>query len=389
MMNDAGETYDACARLLDEGRYREALALAETITDPANRAAIYIDGGFALGQSGKVREGTEIIESLLSKDELDRPMTRSTLLYNAGNGRSSLYTLRRRNRAKTIPPNDVDLRAAKRHYRNAVAAARDRDKAFVSQVLVNYGNSLSAFGRYAEAIENYQQALDVDPKNGMAAGNLGVELEYAARLTGRFRHEYIALAREFLIRALGPHMHLDYGIPHAVQGFRLVLERLDQFINFHTTPILPPQPVKVAARTESQRRYVRFCIQNGLFLNAWVGNHELSPGVTDNISFGPIRTPIADIVLVPELLHILNEVKEAYATARYVYYLSQAQSNLFDAVSKATIYFDIDSYEINGLYTGLCKTAYSRAFDVLDKTARLINSYFDIGKREDSFWRIL
>ena len=346
MMSDAGETYDACARLLDEGRYREALALAETITDPANRAAIYIDGGFALGQSGKVREGTEIIESLLSKDEPDHPMTRSTLLYNAGNGRSSLYALRRKKRAKSIPPNDADLRAAKRHYRDAVAAAGDRGGTFVSQVLVNYGNSLSAFGRYAEAIESYRKALDVDPKNGMAAENLGVELEHAARLTGRFRHEYIALAREFLVRALGSHMHLDYGTPQAVQDFRVVLERVDQFINYHTTPLLPPQPVKVSARTETHRRYVRFCIQNGLFLNAWVGDPELSPGITDDISFGPIRTPITDTVLVPELLHILNEVRKAYATARYVYYLSQAQSNVFDAVSKATIYFDVDSFTL-------------------------------------------
>jgi hypothetical protein len=45
-------------------------------------------------------------------------------------------------------------------------------------------------------------------------------------------------------------------------------------------------------------------------------------------------------------------------------------------------------YDVNGLYIGLCKTAYARAFDILDKVARIINVYFGIGKRKDYFWTL-
>jgi len=63
-----------------------------------------------------------------------------------------------------------------------------------------------------------------------------------------------------------------------------------------------------------------------LFLNAWVGDPLLSPGVTDEISYGPIVTALDDNYLVPELLRILNEIKEAFATARYVFFLSQRKT---------------------------------------------------------------
>lgn len=123
-------------------------------------------------------------------------------------------------------------------------------------------------------------------------------------------------------------------------------------------------------------------------MNAWVGDPFLSPGITDDISYGPIVTPIEDDYLVPELLRILNEIKEAFATARYLLFLSQRDDSTLNDLSKMTLYFDNLDYGMNGLYIGLCKTAYIRAFDILDKVARIINVYFGIGKRKDSFWTI-
>lgn len=386
--NDEFKKHKACSQLLDDGKYKEALALAESLSIPAFRAAIFIDGGFALGKSGKVREGTEIFEKLLESDQPEQHFSKSSLLYNAANGRSSLYTLRRQRRTTVIPTNDFDLRIAKKHYRDAIFALDEKSGSFVSQVWTNYGNCLSQFGRYIEAIESYEKALDADPAHGMAAGNLGIELEHASRIIGRHRHEYIALAHDYLTRALGSGMHLNSGSPGAPQYFRSALERLQHFINAHREPILPPQPAEAVARSHSQKDYIQFCIKNGLFLNSWVGNKELSPGITDDVYFGPIVTPVGDDYLVPELLRILNEIKESFTTARYLCYLSQKQNNVLDAMSKMTLYYGTDTFAIHGLYTGLCKAAYARAFDVLDKVARIVNVYFKIGKREDSFWEV-
>ena len=362
--------YKTCSQLLDEGKYKEALALAESLSVPVFRAAIFIDAGFALDKSGKVRKGTEIFEKLLSSDQAEQQFSRSSLLYNAANGRSSIYKLRRQRRKNTIPANDVDLRRAKKLYQDAISALDEKNGPFVSQILVNYGNCLSQFGRYIEAIDYFQKALDADPSNGMAAGNLGMELEHAAWMIGRYRHEYVALAHDLLTRALGPSMHLNSGSMDAVRGFRSVLERLQYFIDAHKEPILPPQPIDVAVRSKAQQEYIQFCLKNGLFLNTWVGNKGLSPGITDDIAFGSIVTRAGDKYFVPELLRILCEIKESFATARYIYYLAQHQSNTLDALSKMTLYYGTDAFEIRGLYTGLCKAAYSREFDVLDKAEK-------------------
>ncbi len=382
------DKYSICSRLLDEGKYVKAVKSAETLSNDAFRAAIFIDGGFALRDSSKVKEGTKIFENMLLVDEITSGFSKCSTLYNAANGYSSLYTLKRMNGKKVIPPNDNDLRSAKNLYRQAIENLGNSKPSFASQVLINYGNCLSQLGRFIDAIECYEHAIRIDPTNGMAAGNLGIELEHATRITGRYKHEYSALAYHFLKQALGPKMHLRFGSPQAVSDFQTRLQYLESFISAHKEPVLPPEPAKANHKNKEQQAYIQFCIINGLFLNSWAGNKKLSPGITDDIAFGGITTSIDDNHLVPELLRILNEIKESYTTARYLYFLSQSKTEVLDNVSQTAVYFDNLDYSINGVYTGLCKTAYSRAFDILDKVARIVNTYFGIGKRENTFWGI-
>ena len=127
--------YRKCSSLLDAGYYKEALSLCEAIQDRSLKASILIDGGFPSNKAGKVQEGAVLFEDLLGESKLD--FTRDSILYNAANGRLSLYQLRKRRRANNHPPNDPDLRAAKRHYRQALGGEDSRGGTFRSRVLVN------------------------------------------------------------------------------------------------------------------------------------------------------------------------------------------------------------------------------------------------------------
>ncbi|MAT42457.1 MAG: hypothetical protein CL609_08960 [Anaerolineaceae bacterium] len=386
--NTDSDKYNTCSKLLDEGKYVEAIKLAENLSNDAFRAGVLIDGGFALSDSSKVKKGTRIFENMLLENETSSSIIKSTILYNAANGYNSLYTIKRNKGKDVIPPNDNDLRMAKKLYRLSIENLESSKPSFASQVWINYGNCLSQLGRFIDAIECYEHSIRIDPTNGMAAGNLGIELEHATRITGHYRHEYTALAYDFLKKAISPKMHLRFGSQQAVRDFQSRLRYLKSFINAHEEPILPPEPVKASHENKYQQAYIEFCIKNGLFLNAWAGNKNLTPEISDDISFGGITTAIDNNHLVPELLRILNEIKESYTTARYLYFLSQNKSEVLDNVSQTAIYFDNFDYSINGVYTGLCKTAYSRAFDILDKVARVVNTYFGIGKRESTFWNI-
>ena len=382
------EKYKICKQLMDEGDYLKALSISETISTPGYRASVLIDAGFAVGKSGIVKQGTKLFEELISSDE-GTNFDRSSILYNIANGYCSLYELKRNRRKVVVPPNDDYFRAAKRNYREAIKELPSRKGAFTSQVWVNYGNCLSLTGRYIEAIECYQNGLDADSTNGMAAGNLGIELERVSRITGNYRHEYLALAHDLLSRALGSSMHLKYGSKQAIQSFQMHKDHIKYFLDAHKEPIPIPQLIKPRGKSREKKEYIQFCIDNGLFLNAWVGDKHLTPGITDEISFGPIITDVGDQYLVPELLRILNEIKEAFATARYLYFLSKRKNILLDDISVDTLYFNFTDFNVYGIYTGLCKTAYTRAFDILDKVAKIILVYFGIGRRIDDFWNIL
>ena len=56
------DKFNACLKLLDKGNYVKAVKLAESLSNDYSRAEILIDGGFALRDSSKVRNGIMIFE---------------------------------------------------------------------------------------------------------------------------------------------------------------------------------------------------------------------------------------------------------------------------------------------------------------------------------------
>jgi len=94
----------------------------------------------------------------------------------------------------------------------------------------------------------------------MAAGNLGIELEYVARITGRYTHEYMALAHEMLTRALGDSMHLKFDSYQAIQSFQAHHEYLTQFLKAHKEPISVPGPPDRQVRARRKKNMFNFAL---------------------------------------------------------------------------------------------------------------------------------
>ncbi|MGA7194131.1 MAG: LA2681 family HEPN domain-containing protein [Anaerolineales bacterium] len=385
-MSEDEENYRLAIKFQKEGKHKEAVETIRKVSEPAFQAGILIDSGTDLGKLNLVREGVALFEAIFNSQ--DNKFSKESLLYNIGNGYSSIYQLRRLKGAKLIAPNDDDLRKAKRAYRESLVYSKNVPGTLRSQILVNYANCLSALGRSFEAISNYSQAMIEDPRNGMAAGNLGVELGRVQQITGRYTHHYIMAAYDLLSQALGPDMHLSYGGIEAKRAFENSQADLKAIIDAHGGKLLPLKPISLSKTKTAENRYKSFCLKEGLFLNAWVGDQNVAPATSDEIAYGPITTKAKDAKIVPELLNILNEVKEAYITSRYLFYLSQSKSKTQDDVSRLTSYFDIENDNLHGIYLGLCKSAYMRGFDVLDKVAKIANVYFGLGKRNDYFWHI-
>lgn len=385
-MSKDRDNYQIALSLQKEAKYKEALEVAVKIAHPAFRACILVDCGYGIGKPQIIREGIALFEEILNAKSSS--ISRASLLYNIGNGYSHIYEIRHHRGVKVIAPNDDDLRKAKRAYRDAISETKGNTPKARSQLLVNYGNCLSALGRNFEAINAYNDALNLEPRNGMAAGNLGIELNKVARITGKYTHHYLLAAYHALSQACGSEMHLEYGNIEVRRGIENARDQIKKIIDAHKDGIEPLKEVVLPAKRTIENRYIRYCLKNQLFLNAWVGDPNVSPAMSDEISFGPITTSKSDSATVPELINILNEIKEAYATARYLLFVSRTKSKILDNISGLTSYFDYKSKNIHGIYVGLCKSAYMRSFDVLDKIARIANVYFKVGNRRDYFWDV-
>ena len=377
--------YSQALILEKQGKYRDALTIARTIDHPGERAGLLIDCGFGLAKPSLIRQGIAIFQDLLQKG--GSGISKASLLYNIGNGYDSIYKLRQRKGVILVPPNDDDLRNAKRDYRESLLEVKGNSPDARSMTQVNYGNCLSAMGRSFEAIDAYYEALLSEPKNGMAAGNLGVELDRIANITGKYRHYYLRAAYDMLSNALGPEMYLSYGGIEALRGFENSQNRIKAIIDAHKDGIEQLRKIVISMQNKAYQNYISFCLNNRLFLNAWAGDPNVTPVVIDEIGFGPITTSVGDTETVPALLQLLNEIKEAFSSARYLFYLSQSNPNL-ENISSLTSYFDFEIETQHGLSIGFCKSAYTRAFDVLDKVARIVNIYFKIGKTRKSFWDV-
>ena len=116
-MSTDRENYELALSLHGEGKYKEAIAIAHQIFEPAFRAGILIDSGTDAGKPQVVSEGVKLFEAILNGDR--RGISRASLLYNIGNGYSSIYKLRRMRGVKVVAPNDDDLRKAQIAYRDA------------------------------------------------------------------------------------------------------------------------------------------------------------------------------------------------------------------------------------------------------------------------------
>jgi hypothetical protein len=87
----------------------------------------------------------------------------------------------------------------------------------------------------------------------------------------------------------------------------------------------------------------------------------------------------AGIKQFDDLIHGFNQLKEDFATARYLYYVSQTSDPEIVEASAATHYAEAFDGAEFGLRPGLLKTSFRVAADVLDKAASFLNLYLELG----------
>ncbi len=251
------------------------------------------------------------------------------------------------------------------------------------QILTNLGNLMDYVGRFVEAIEYYDRALELYPPFSMALGNKGLALYYYA---GNHYDERTAMmmldcARKFLKKAISTDLH-----PEAKKKFNGYLDKIEEQFSTDYSINEEELDTRSGEMKEEETGYRKWCVQNNLFLNSFndIGNWSIA--AKDILTLPPF---IARKEKGLAYLGFFNQMKQEYASARFLYYegLHTAGPHFSD---KHVLQYNTLDYPSYSLSTEKIKTAFRVSYSLLDKISYFLRYYFELSiKEKDTTFRTI
>lgn len=259
-----------------------------------------------------------------------------------------------------------------------------------ASILVNLGNSLSAFGRGLEAIELYDSALDLVPNYAMAQGNRGEAMYALLRSIPDPSHAHLlaAYAHQYLEATLAADANWENGNTNAKVHYKSYAD--------HIAGKIDPEQIRreqsldefSLGKSKAERSYRLWSLEHNLFLNPLnvLGKHSIA--AADRMNLPSHITPIMD---PPQYIAWFNQMKQEYIGARWLLYEGTRLPRRHFADRESFLVNTLD-YPAYSLQTEKLRTAFRLAYGLLDKVAGFVNTYYKLGmdaKRVDlrNVWR--
>ncbi len=251
-----------------------------------------------------------------------------------------------------------------------------------SEILTNLANCLDTLGRFVEAIEIYDEALDICPDHGMARGNLGICLaHYGYMLLGLDHQAGCCSPSVFFVRAwtnLGGALNSQLD-PKARAGFEAEWRRLDDIVRGPESEDTTMLDGDVPGETEEEKNYWEWCLFHRLCLNP-LNDLDLYGDAAIDILLLPPVTDHTDRGTY--VLDLFNEIKQDYATARFMLYEAlNAKVPHFSDHNVALV--NTLSYAAYSLPIEKARIAFRMAYSLFDKMAFLVSGYLDLKIRPE------
>lgn len=332
---------------------------SDTVNYMINGPACLIETGRLSADPTLVQRGIDLgSRALLTLPEDSE--YRGSLHFNIGNGYYSLFSLDQGSGKAIDFYSYQPLHSAKSHFRQALDANTLTDDV-KKQARMNLANALDSLGRTVEAIHSYERVLAVGNPFPMAQANLGQALTTFAAICGEYRAATLHQAYSLIKGALSQREQvLAIGGQSAVEFFEKrmgeIAARFDDPAVLNT-PIQHP-PLNMNRLTKVEQEYHHFCHENRLFLNFHIHTSEVlcTASVVDNIMFSLFgRAPFESSRFV-HLAKYVNQMKEDFATARYLLFQSMQTRPHVTRISHLTKYVDTLDFMENSLYLGLSRS---------------------------------
>lgn len=368
----------------------------------------YIVSGLIFNATPLLKDKSLIIQGIkLLTDSLEFLPNNHAILanvyYNLSNGYHALFNFEREQDSFSAFLKKSSLSAMKDWLRKSIQIQRDNNNylPFFPEVLVNLGSCFDELGRVVEALDCYEQALEINPNHAMALANKGIALSYYGMLNDDHRNTYLLEAYHNIQNGL------KIGVPpEHKKGIQDKLNEIKNLFSSEHRNYLVEKPsfpgYKIDANSELEEYLTEYCIKHKLYLNfcnfcqmcdAAVGDKLVIPRMLVNLNKTRSETSHQEAEIdcfAISTISYLNEVKQDFVSARFIYILSQYKGIDLKFVDKNVRLIDAMDFSVNNVKIQLTKNSFKLFYDILDKVAFFLNDYLALGmiKRDVSFHQL-
>ena len=361
---------DKIYNLISTNRAAEALPLLPALDTIGHEDpdALALTKGVILADIAEETDDPHLArQAILLMSQLDAnrlPETaRRTHWYNLGNAYSTAFRLKR------IPPGvpralDDDFRHAKDAYQKSLTLGLAAPSGSEAPLHTNYGSLLRKVGRHVEEIEAYDEALRQRPNFGMGFWNKGKGLCWYSTLIEQPYKRTALLEARRLYRRAG-----EVGVePGKERRLGRDLGELEDLLG--GAPDAAHTPTQHAADSGIEKQYIRFCVENRLYLHPCPA--EAHEAYLDPLS---VRFPIPDSKEASELIsEDLAQLKREYATARFLLFSYRQKAPDFAFVDRG-LFLPSRGRAEGSVYLQFLSLGFRSAYSILDKIAYFLCRY--------------
>ncbi|MEE7627893.1 LA2681 family HEPN domain-containing protein [Methylobacter sp. Wu8] len=243
------------------------------------------------------------------------------------------------------------------------------------RVGTNLANALNHVGRFAEAIEIWDEVLNQHPRFAMAISNRGHCLCWYARHLYDTGHQPIFLHEAYKSIQIA----LTLGVEeHAVSEILEWLEYLGSLGNWDAFSFEPESGSR--GRSKLEKKYRTWCLERRLFLNPLNDLGAVDIAANDALTFPSIVVSNDEVSSAPpEVYGIYNQLKQEYVSARYILFeaIEESSKGIHFSDKRVKLYNTLD-YRYSRLWVEKLKMAFLAAYAIFDKIAYLINEYWNL-----------
>jgi len=241
------------------------------------------------------------------------------------------------------------------------------------EILVNLGNLMSHVGRFVDALQYWQRAMEINSDFGMAVGNLGMGLFTYARCLHDTGHAALFLRRSY--EELSRAVTLDLPSDAAREAFERRRQRIEEGAAKGVLKSTANWDGFSLGSSPDEVRYRKWSLDNVLFVNPLNDLVRRSIAACDALTVPSIAVSIGE---GPYYAGFYDQMKQEYVSARFLLWEGITQEGVHFS-DRGVKQYDTLDYPVYGLFAEKLGISFRMAYSILDKVAFFVNHYFDLG----------